>query len=123
MKLVSKLSIIAAVALAIAGRNVALAEQGEDQGPRGGHGPALEHVLPKRAVEDLNLTGDQKTKLGELDKAFKKDAAKWREAHPGGPEAFQKAKDAGDKETMKKLADQRKEFRDMRKGYVDQFRT
>jgi Spy/CpxP family protein refolding chaperone len=123
MKHVSKLSIIAAIALAVAGRNVALAEQGEGQGPRGGHGPALDHLLPKHAVEDLNLTADQKAKFDELEKAFKKDAAKWREAHPDGPEEFQKAKDADDKPAMEKLKAQRKELMDTRKGYVDQFRA
>lgn len=118
MKLISTLG-IATLVIGL----TAYAGEGKGEGPRGGHGPGMDHLLPKHAVEDLNLTAEQKTKYDELDKAFKTEAAKWRDAHPGGREEFEKAKEAGDKQALEKLKNQHKEMMDMRKGYVDQVRA
>jgi Spy/CpxP family protein refolding chaperone len=124
MKLVRTLTITAALALIAGAPAIAGEGKGEHnaEGPRGGRGPALEHLLPPRVVDDLNLTADQKTKLADLESSFKKDAEKWRAAHPANPEAVRKARESGDKEALNKLRDQRKELMDIRKGYVDKLR-
>ena len=82
----------------------------------------MDRILPPRVEDELNLTAEQKTKLAELDAAFKKDAEKWRAAHPFDPEAARKARESGDEAAMNKFRDQRKELMDTRKGCVDKFR-
>ena len=128
MKLINTLTITAALVLAAGGLPSALAAEGTEQsegpppGPR--PRPALEHLLPPRVVQDLNLTADQKTKYAELEAAFKKDAEKWRAAHPPpDPEVFRKARESGDTATLDKLREQRKELMDTRRSYVDKFRA
>ena len=75
MKLINTLTITAALVLAAGGLPSALAADGTEQsegpppGPR--PRPALEHLLPPRVVQDLNLTADQKAKYAELEAAFK----------------------------------------------------
>jgi hypothetical protein len=86
----------------------------------------MENLLPPRAVDDLALTTDQKTKYDDLQAGFKKDAAKWRADNNYDPEKareeMKKARDAGDDATVKKLADQRKGLMDLRKSYTDKVR-
>jgi Spy/CpxP family protein refolding chaperone len=90
-------------------------------------GPMMDNLLPPRVLDDLALTPDQKTKYDDLLAGFKKDAAKWRADNNYDPEKareeMSKAREAGDKETMKKLADQRKGLMDIRKSYVDKVRA
>jgi len=89
--------------------------------------PAMDSILPPRALDDLALTGDQKIKYDDLNAAFKKDAAKWRTDNNYDPEKAREemraARDAGDNATMKKLGDQRKGLMDLRKSYVDKVRA
>jgi Spy/CpxP family protein refolding chaperone len=86
-------------------------------------GPMLEHLLPPRAIDSLNLTADQKTKYADLEAGFRKEAQAWRKQHPANPEEFRKARETGDSETLKKLAENRKQLMDLRKSYVDKFRA
>lgn len=125
MKQYRILAAVAAVSLALGAFSMASAKDETNQvkHARRGPGPAMEHLLPPRAVEDLNLTADQKTKLSSIEADFKSAAAKWREAHPADPEAFQKARESGDKDALQKMRDQRKELMDIRKAHVDQLRA
>jgi Spy/CpxP family protein refolding chaperone len=131
MKTLKPLTTLAAAALVGLALTTAQAEdKGKPEGkrpdgPRGG-GALLENLLPPRLIEELKLSAEQKTKYDELQAAFKKDAAKWREEHPmteGDREAFRKARETGDKATLEKYAQQRKGLMEKRKGYVDQFKA
>ena len=124
MKPVRILTATVALALVVGGLT-ARAEDGEKEGPRHGPGPGpmLEHLLPPRVVDELNLTTDQKSKLADLESAFKKDAEAWRKAHVHNPEESRKAREADDKDSLKKLADDRRQLMDTRKNYVDKFRA
>ncbi len=90
-------------------------------------GPMMENLLPPRALEDLALTPDQKTKYDTLAAGFKKDAAKWRADNNYDPEKareeMRQAREAGDEATIQKLTDQRKGLMDLRKSYVDKVRA
>jgi Spy/CpxP family protein refolding chaperone len=125
MKQYKMLATMAAIALALGAFSVATAndETNQVKPARRGPGPALNHLLPPRAVESLNLTADQKTKYDSVEADFKSAAAKWREAHPADPEALRKARESGDKDALQKLRDQRKELMDIRKSHVDQVRA
>lgn len=122
------LAVVALTGLALAvarAEDKPKAEGKQPGGPRGA-GPLLEHLLPPRLVSELKLTAEQKAKYDELEAAFKKDAAKWREEHPmteADREALRKARQEGDKAKLEKFAQQRKGLMDKRKAYVDQFRT
>ena len=127
MKLLKTLTAIAVVGLATtlayADDTNAPAKPEGKHGPRGGPGPMMEHLLPPRVVDDLNLTADQKTKLGELESAFKKDAVAWDTAHPTFRDDMRKARESGDKDAIRSTMEQRKPLMDARKGYVEKFRA
>jgi Spy/CpxP family protein refolding chaperone len=125
MKQFKILAAMAAIALALGAFSAASAndETNQVKHARRGSGPAMDHLLPPRAVEDLSLTADQKTKYDQIEADFKGAAAKWREAHPADPEAFRKARESGDKDALQKLRDQRKELMDIRKSHVDKVRA
>jgi Spy/CpxP family protein refolding chaperone len=123
------------VATLLAG-TLALAQTGQERpdrprgGPGGGRGPGgpggpgamLDNLLPPRVIEELKLTTEQKAKYDELQAAFKKDADKWRSEHPDSAEKMRKAREAGDRETLRKLAEERRPLMDARRSYVDKFR-
>jgi Spy/CpxP family protein refolding chaperone len=90
-------------------------------GPRTGQ--MRDQVLPPRVVDQLNLTADQKTKLDALNASFKKDVDAWEQAHPNFKDEVQKAREAKDKETMKKLMEERKPVFEARKKYIEEFKA
>jgi Spy/CpxP family protein refolding chaperone len=132
MKLTRTL-ITVTVATLLAG-TLAIAQTGESRpdrpqrgGPGGGRGPGgpgamLDNLLPPRVVDDLKLTAEQKAKYDELQAAFKKDAEKWRSEHADAAEKMRKAREEGDRETLRKLAEERRPLMDARRGYVDKLR-
>jgi hypothetical protein len=121
MKLVRILTITAVLALIAS--TAARAAEGDSKGPRGGHGPALDHLLPAPLLGELSLTADQKTQYDSLEAAFKKDAADWSKAHPDFQDQMHKAQEAGDKATVRTLREARKPLMDSRKGYIDKLRV
>jgi Spy/CpxP family protein refolding chaperone len=132
MKTRSILTALAAGAvLALASGSVQAAAQPEVQprAKRGGPrplGPALEHLLPPRLVEELKLTAEQRARYDQLEAAFKADAEKWRQQHPltdADLDAIRKARQEGNKAALEKLLPPRKELMQKRKGYVEQFRA
>jgi Spy/CpxP family protein refolding chaperone len=125
MKQYKMLATMAAVALALGAFCAASAndETNQVKHAQRGPGPAFDHLLPPRVVEDLSLTADQKAKYDKIEADFKSAAAKWREAHPADPEALRKARESGDKDALQKMRDQRKELMDIRKSHVDQVRA
>jgi hypothetical protein len=132
MKSVRTLTIVALTAL-LAG-SLAIAQTGGDKpdapkgdGPRGGRGPGgpgamLDNLLPPRVLDELKLTTEQKSKYDELQAAFKKEVDAWKTAHPNAQEQMRKAREDGDHEAMKKLAEERKPVLDARKANVDKLR-
>ncbi len=125
MKPVRTLAVVTVAAL-LAG-TLATAQTGESRPsrPRGngpGPGPMLENLLPPRVVDDLKLTAEQKAKYDELQAAFKKDADKWRSEHPDTAEKMRKAREEGDRETLRKLAEERRPLMEARRSYLDKFR-
>ena len=130
MKLVKTMMIVAFAAL-LAG-TFAIAQTGEGnkpdapkgggRGPGGGPGAMLDNLLPPRVLDDLKLTAEQKTKYDDLQAAFKKEADKWKSAHPDAQEQMRKAREDGDREAVRKLADERKPLMDSRKASVDKLR-
>lgn len=120
MKLAKTLS-IALIAGALI--NVQAGEGKSEGKQRKGPGPMLEHLLPPRVVEDLNLTADQKATFDGLESAFKKDAEKWRSEHRQNPEEFRKARESGDKEALQKIGEDRKQLMETRRSYMDKLRA
>ncbi len=92
------------------------------RGPGGGPGAMLDNLLPPRVLDELKLTAEQKSKYDELQAAFKKDADKWKSEHPNSAEAMRKAREDGDREAVRKLAEERKPLMDARKASVDKLR-
>jgi Spy/CpxP family protein refolding chaperone len=95
--------------------------------PHGGRGPGgpgamLENLLPPRVVDELKLTADQKTKYDDLQTAFRKELDAWKTAHPNAAEQVRTARENNDRETLRKLAVERKPVMDARKANVDKFR-
>jgi hypothetical protein len=84
-------------------------------------------VLPPRVLEALALTPGQQTKYDAIAANFKEDAKRWCDYNNYDPEEahqeMREARHAGDEATVQKLADLRKGFRDLRRGYVDKVRT
>ncbi len=135
MKSVRTLTIVALAAL-LAG-SLAIAQTGDKpdappgQGPRGGRGPGgpggpgamLDNLLPPRVLDELKLTTEQKAKYDELQASFKKEVDAWKAAHPDAQEQMRKAREDGDRETMRKLADERKPVMESRKASVEKLRA
>jgi Spy/CpxP family protein refolding chaperone len=71
----------------------------------GGNRPMMDNILMPRMLEELSLTADQKTKYDALEKDFKSDLAKLREANKGD---MQKGRQA---------------MRDLRRSYQDKVRA
>src|SRR5207245_3259309 len=88
----------------------------------GGSGAMLDNLLPPRALDDLKLTAEQKTKYDGLQAAFKKEADAWKTAHPNAQDQMRKARDDGDEAAMSKLREERKTIMDARKAGVDKLR-
>ena len=131
MKSVRTMMIVALVALLAS--SFAIAQSGEgkpdaprDAGPRGGRGGGpgamLDNLLPARALDELKLTAEQKTKYDELQAAFKKELDAWKAAHPDAADQMRKAREDGDRDAMRKLAEERKPVLDARKAAVDKLR-
>ena len=120
-KLVIMIAAIAIVAI------VAQAEEGKQRAESGGPGARKAlmegQLLPPKVVEDLSLTADQKTKLDEMSAAFKKEVEAWEQAHPNFKDEVKKAREAQDKEAMKKLMEERKPVYESRKKYIEQFKA
>jgi Spy/CpxP family protein refolding chaperone len=131
MKSVRTMMIVALAALFASA--FAIAQTGGDkseappgQGPRGGHGPGpaamLDNLLPPRILDELKLTADQKSRYDALQASFKKEADAWKTANPTWQDQMRKAREDGDRDAMRKLAEQRKPVMDARKANVDKFR-
>jgi hypothetical protein len=112
--------------LAIAQTNGNKPDAPPGKGPRGGRGPGpgamLDNLLPPRVLDELKLTTEQKSKYDALQAAFKKEADAWKTANPDWQDKMRKAREDGDRETMRKLAEERKPVMDARKANVDKFR-
>ena len=87
----------------------------------------MDSLLMPRVLDELTLTAGQKTQYDALDASFKKDTAKWRKDNNYDPEKaaeeMRQAKESNDQATLKKLAEQRKAIRDIRRGYLDKLRA
>lgn len=71
----------------------------------GGNRPMMDNIVMPRVLEELSLTADQKTKYDALEKDFKSEVAKVREANKGD---MQKGRQA---------------MRDLRRSYQDKVRA
>ncbi len=71
----------------------------------GGNRPMMDNLIMPRVLDELALTADQKTKYDALEKDFKSEVAKVREANNGD---MQKGRQA---------------MRDLRKSYQDKVRA
>jgi Spy/CpxP family protein refolding chaperone len=71
----------------------------------GGNRPMMDNILMPRVLEELSLTADEKTKYDALEKDFKADFAKLREANK---DDMQKGREA---------------MRNLRRSYVDKVRA
>jgi Spy/CpxP family protein refolding chaperone len=129
MKLVKMMMIVAFAALLTG--TLAIAQAGGDkpaapkgEGKHGGGNPAamLDNLLPPHLLDELKLTAEQKTKFDDLQAAFKKDADKWKSAHPDFQDQMQAARKSEDKEAVRTLMEQRKPLMEARKASVDKLR-
>lgn len=128
MKLLKVLTAAAVVTLTGFALTIAFADNATNTPPPAhhgphGNGPLLEHLLPSHIVESLVLTAEQQTTFDGLEAAFKKDAAKWRADNPIDEAAVKQARETGDKEALRQLAEKRKGLLDIRKGYIDKLRA
>jgi Spy/CpxP family protein refolding chaperone len=114
--------IAAVVAVAVAAQAGEGKKKQGDSAPAGRKAAMHDQLMPPKAVEALSLTADQKSKLDELNAAFKKDADAWEQAHPDFKDQFKKAREDKDKEAMKKLMEERKPVMEARKKYIEQFK-
>lgn len=105
--------IIACLIGLMAGLTAQAQETNAPPKPRAGNGPAwgggnrpmMDNILMPRVLEELSLTADEKTKYDALEKEFKADFAKLREANK---DDMQKGREA---------------MRNLRRSYVDKVRA
>ena len=125
MKQLKVLTAAAVVALTGCALTLVFADDATNTPPphHGQRGPLLEHLLAPKTVEALALTAEQKTTYEGLNAAFEKDATKWRAENPVDQAAVKQARESGDKEALRKLAEKRQGLLEIRKGYIGKLRA
>ena len=119
------------LAVAMTTAAFAATEEAPVSGPgKGPHPRGPMPLLPPRVEKELALTADQQAKLATINADFAKERDAWLEKNKPDPKLrddLRAAREAGDTEQIKalteKMHEHNKPLMDLRKKYVDQFRT